>query len=50
MKKERLREAVKQVQERRATAGIVADVVRGQLLATHSLGLTTNRLAKLGRP
>jgi hypothetical protein len=48
MKKERLREAVKQVRERRATAGIVADV--GQLLAAHSLGLTANRLAKLGRP
>jgi hypothetical protein len=37
MKKESLRETEKQAKERRATTGVVADVVRGELLAAHSL-------------
>jgi hypothetical protein len=50
MKKKRLREAVEQVMEGRATAAVVADVVRGELLAAHRPDLAANRFAKLGRP
>jgi hypothetical protein len=48
MKKERLRESVKQAMEGQATAGVVADGVRAELLTAHKLSFAANRLAKLG--
>jgi hypothetical protein len=42
--------AVKQAMERRATAAVVPDLVRGEMLAAHRPDLAANRLVQLGRP